>query len=351
MTKEIFYKEDLEKWNDHFDLLPEKDRDVFASPGYLCHAEDNGYGKAVCLFMAEGRSLYYFPFLTVPFNDPRFSDFSKYSDIQGVYGYNGIFTVNPTPDLTAKFNELIGEYAMETKAITAFMRCNPVYGTHLFFDPLCIHHQNENVLLDLTIDDIFNEAYEYSTRKNIRKAEREGLTVSYYRGDTLNDNQLHDFMHIYNSTMDRNQAEQFYYFSEQYFSTLLSDLKKNAYVFFSYKDDHPVSTELILLNSFVGYSFLGGTLHEYYPFRANDYLKHHIINFLKEYGCNYYCLGGGPEGVLRFKKSFATNGSRDFLVYKRVFDKPIYDAINNRWAELNPGKIAKYGAYFQRYRF
>jgi len=351
MTVEVFDRHSLHKWKDCFNRLPEAARDVFNSPEYLINAEACGFGKSQCLTLVVDNSLYYLPFLIVAIDDPSFIDFKDYQDMQGVYGYNGIAALNPTVECDKVFNALLEEFAMENNVITAFFRCNPVLNNHLYFDPEFVYPQQKNIILDLKQPDIFNLSYEYSTRKNIRKAEREGIYVRYFKGNELPGEGLADFIRIYYSTMERNAASSFYYFDRNYLEFFCKTFYENAVFFFAYKDDTPVSAELILLNTYVGYSYLGGTLQEYYPFRPNDILKHHIIDFLSGTGRNYYCLGGGPEGVFRFKKTFAKDGVKDFYIFKKIFLPEAYEKINKKWESLYPEKIQKYGSYFQKYRF
>lgn len=351
MTIEILEITDINRWKYYFNLFPPKQRDIYLSPEYFLQSYDNGFGISTCIILNKDNSLYYFPFLKVSIKDPNFSDFSDYFDIQGPYGYNGMISINPTIENTTIFNEVIHDFALESKAITAFLRCNPVFSNHLYYDPKDVLVQSENVILNLSQEDIYNASYEHSTRKNIKKAKREGLEVKYFQGGDISEDQLNDFINIYYQTMKRNDAESFYYFPNDYFLAFKGILKDSSYFFFAYKDGIPISTELILLNSYVGYSFLGGTLKEYYPYRPNDYLKHHIIMFLKNYGCAYYCLGGGPEGVLRFKKTFAKQGIYDFYTYKKIFLLDIYESIINKWESLYPEKVNKYGSYFQKYRY
>ncbi|GAI75400.1 unnamed protein product, partial [marine sediment metagenome] len=207
-----------------------------------------------------------------------------------------------------KFFNVFNEYRRDNNIIAEFTRFNPILENHKFSNYLNIIKNNQNIILDLSIKDIWMNSYEHSTRKNINKAIRNGLKVKYFSGFEITSNYIRQFIDIYVNTMTRNSADDFYYFDKEYFQEITRKLSKNVLYFFTFKDEIAISCELVLLSKKIGYSFLGGTLSKYFEFRPNDILKHEIINVLKKRQYNYFCLGGGSsvdDGIFNYKKKFA----------------------------------------------
>jgi hypothetical protein len=91
------------------------------------------------------------------------------------------------------------------------------------------------------------------------------------------------------------------------------------------------------------YSWLGGTLSDFYPMRPNDILKDFIIRQLATEGLRWFCLGGGlvPEdGIFRYKRTFAQHGERPFYIMKKVHLPGVYDDILNQWSSRFPDKTS-----------
>ena len=135
------------------------------------------------------------------------------------------------------------------------------------------------------------------------------------------------FLHIYTATMKRNNADSEYFFKQDYFYAIKNKLSENALFIFIYKEGLVISVELVILNKYIAYSFLGGTLKEYFKFRPNDYLKHILIKTLKQRGLSFFMLGGGEsldDGIFKYKRNFSKNGVCNFYIGKLIHDETLY---------------------------
>ena len=138
-----------------------------------------------------------------------------------------------------------------------------------------------------------------------------------------------------------------------YFFHINKNLGDNVFYFFTLKGSLAISCELITLKNNNAYSFLGGTLSEYFPFRPNDLLKHEIINYLRNISVKYFCLGGGSkdgDGIYKYKKSFSKNGSNEFFIGKKIYNKNIYSKICQEWSNKYPNKKKDYDSFLLKYR-
>jgi hypothetical protein len=151
--------------------------------------------------------------------------------------------------------------------------------------------------------------------------------------------------------MKRNSANEYYYFNYEYFKNITTYLGNKAIFYFVSFEKRLISCELVLTNGYNSYSFLGGTDSDYFHFRPNDFLKHFIINDLKTHGGNNFCLGGGSEGIFRFKKTFSKTGVVDFYIGKGIHNPNVYDNVVTQWGEKYPEKVHQYENLVLKYRY
>lgn len=276
-----------------------------------------------------------------------------YFDIVTPYGYGGPKAENVTDikKLLDAYKTAFNKYCREKNIICEFIRF------HLF-DNVDVRknyygetvHLLDNVVVDTTGD--FETkiwmSYEYKVRKNVKKALKNNLQIVIEK----NLNNLDGFLSIYNDTMDRNNADSYYYFGRKYFEDIAKFLPENFMYFHVFKDGKIVSTELVLCSDDYAYSFLGGTFTEYYEFRPNDFLKNEIIKWCNQTGRKKFILGGGyhkEDGIYKYKRCFTPDPDVPFYVGRYIFNNEIYKkAIEARKADDKD--FNEETSYFPKYR-
>ncbi len=347
--------EEKEEWSKLLGKLPFDQHDIHYTPEYYELYERNGDGTAICFVYEKNDDVALYPFLMNTVNDLGYDLDNEYNDIQGAYGYNGCVYSSCSVELAKGFSNSFINYCCEKNIIAEFTRFNPIINNHEFSDHLRIIKANENIIVDLkhSEKDTWENIYDRSVRKNVKKAIRNNLIVKQFDGNKISDWWYNKFKQIYFSTLKRRYADKYYYFSDIFFSHLKKHLKNETIYFFTVKDDIVISCELITYKDYNAYSFLGGTLSEYFPYRPNDFLKHEIILYLKSIGVKYFCLGGGSkvnDSIYKYKKSFSKNGDVNFYIGKNIYNKEVYDYICQTWSEKYPEISSKYSNMLLRYR-
>ena len=279
-------------------------------------------------------------------------DGQTYYDIVTPYGYGGpiIMECSDVQKLMDSYREAFSAYCRENRIICEFIRF------HLY-DNVDVreHYYGEtvkmldDVIVDTTgsYDEIYMR-YEHKVRKNVKKARANGLEMRIEKSTA----HLDDFLTIYYETMQRNHAKQYYYFEREYFENIEKLLPHNFIYFDVLKDGKAIATELVLYSEKYAYSFLGGTLEDYYPMRPNDFLKDAIIQWCNATGISVFVLGGGyhkDDGIYKYKRSFTPAPDVPFYVGKYIFDKEKYDYfVNARAAKDAVFDLA--ADYFPLYR-
>ena len=153
--------------------------------------------------------------------------------------------------------------------------------------------------------------------------------------------------------MDRNHADQFYYFDKQYFERITETLGDAYRFFYVTYEGEIIAAELVLIGDIYCYSFLGGTRVEFYNMRPNDFLKNTIIEWCVTHNMTAFILGGGyqkDDGIFRYKRAFAPtpNAIVPFYVGKKVHNQEVYNRLVHIHRTSHPDLIDK--TYFPEYR-
>ncbi|MBN2829552.1 MAG: GNAT family N-acetyltransferase, partial [Candidatus Cloacimonetes bacterium] len=275
MTSKVLSLNDSLEWRDYLNILPLEQHDAYYSPEYYSMYEANGDGIAKCFVFEDKNDLAIYPFLQNSVNKLGYTLDAEYSDIQGAYGYNGVITSSYETEFKKKFFEAFSWFCSEENIIAEFNRFNPINGNHLFEIRTNPINVLDNVLIDLTLDvsEIWMESFDNGVRKAVKKAERNGLIYQCISGNEINELQYKSFLDIYLSTMRRNNADEYYFFSEMYFEKLFDNLKPYILLSIIEMDGKAISVELDLVGAKNCYGFLGGTLSDYYSYSPNSLLR------------------------------------------------------------------------------
>lgn len=302
--------------------------DVFFLPEYgkLYEIIENGTCEVYNFKCVNGKIMYMFIKRKIPVQ----IDGIQYYDITTPYGYGGpvIIESDDQEKLINQFNTDFYDYCLRNNIVSEFIRF------HLFDNNEVRSNYNgdinmisHNVIreLHLSLDAMWME-FEHKVRKNVKRAVLNNLQIEIDKTGV----RLPDFLSIYYETMKRNQAKEFYYFQPGFFKTLTSTLYGHYTFFHVLLENKIISTELILHSDKYAYSFLGGTLQEYFSYRPNDYLKVEIIKWCKDNQKALFVLGGGyhvNDGIYRYKKAFAPNMEVPFYIGKKIINREIYERL------------------------
>ena len=153
---------------------------------------------------------------------PQFIDGEQYYDIATPYGYGGPYIESC---IEGKKNKLLTEYkndfeqyCRENKIVSEFVRFHPIINNgkdfSQIYDAQCIR---KTVGTNLESDDPVADEFSKSARKYVRRAIRDGISWRITKGPQ----DVSQFLNIYYSTMDRDNAKDHYYFPSQYFDKCL----------------------------------------------------------------------------------------------------------------------------------
>lgn len=256
-------------------------------------------------------------------------------DIITPYGYGGpiIERVNEPyskDDLITAFEKRFSEYCLENKIVSEFVRFHPLINNALDFKQLynaeCIRQT-----LGINLKDFENPTemeFSKSCRKSIRQALNKGISSRI----TLSPCNVDIFKTIYYSTMDRNNAREYYYFDDEYFENCLKYFKDNILLVEALYQDKTVAAGVYFVYNKTIHIHLSGTLSEYLYLSPAYILRYAVTLWGKENG--YYVVhnGGGrsnsiDDPLFKFKKQFSKNTEFNFYVGKKIWNQELYNKL------------------------
>ena len=189
----------------------------------------------------------------------------EYFDIVTPYGYGGPIIKNC---IEGKKEELIKAYIKEfqnycdkNSIVSEFVRFHPlVNNVNDFKEVYNAKYMRKTLGTNLKeFDEPVNSEFSKSCRKNIRQAINKGITYKITKAPE----NIHNFKEIYYSTMDRNNATDYYYFQDEYFEKVLKYFKENVLLVEAIFEEKTIACGLYFIYNKTIHLHLSGTFCEF----------------------------------------------------------------------------------------
>jgi hypothetical protein len=253
-------------------------------------------------------------------------------DVTTPYGYGG--PTAAAENGARPFWDAYEKWCGERTIITSFFRFHPLYENHRYAGP-AVHLEPlaGTVAWRLGADGLFGDMHR-SHRNKCRKAWRAGVTTTAEQSPS----RLDDFAALYEETMRRQQAAEFYFFPPEYWEALTGELRDEIVRFDARLEGRLVASVLCLASRPWLHYHLSATPDEGRQLGASNLVLYEAGAWAKENGFELFHLGGGLGGrddsLLGFKRCFDPGGVRECWIGKAVHDKEAYRVLTGR-ADLN----------------
>ncbi|MCM1307114.1 MAG: GNAT family N-acetyltransferase [Butyrivibrio sp.] len=323
-------------WDEYFERLPKEKQDIYFTRKYCRLGERLLGGEAELFVYEEDGGFVMYPYIKR--KAPYGSDGERYYDIETPYGYGGPIADTDSRALADSFERAFLAHCASENIIAEFVRFHPLLKNEaLFRDGIEVLHNRVTVCLDLSKsrEEIWMNDISVKNRNIIRKCEKSGLTVEP-SGD------YGEFAQIYNRTMERVDAEEFYFFPESYYEAIMDD---SAYKLLRVRLDGETLACAIFMHCGNYFHYhLSGSRSEFLKLSPNNILLWEAIKYAQSLGCTVMHFGGGltdskEDSLFRFKSRFSS-GCADFYIGKRVHNREIYQTLIDKW-EREHNKKAK----------
>lgn len=257
-----------------------------------------------------------------------------YYDLITPYGYGGpiMEAVNESAkkELAADFIQSFGDYCRSNNIVSEFIRFHPVLKNAAdFMDSYDIVFSRNTIQTRLAVtEDPLMSEYSASVRRDIRKGLKKGVE---YKVVVTPDN-LDRFRDLYLQTMQRNHADEYYYFDEDYFDRCLKLLGPQLVVVEVTWNGAPVAMSLNFVSNDLLHVHLTGSLEEYHHLYTPNILQYALLEWGRDNGIRLIHHGGGrtnkPDDKLYlYKKKYGKGPELDFHIGKKIWNPHIYTKL------------------------
>lgn len=324
--------------------------DVYLSKEYATLYETSDNGRAEEFVFSNDFGEVHHVFLKKKINI-RVDD-TEYFDLISPYGYAGpyISKINETDEVIFDFEKLIGskyednakkllheffdafrKYCQENSIVSEFIRFNPLINNAKFgldfYNPIL---NRNTIAVNIENNDYKMIDFTSKCRNTINKAYKLGIQIEVDQACK----RLDEFIEIYNMTMQKDNAEKYYFFDKEYYVRLKNLLKERMILIHAVLDGRIISSSIFMMSDYFMHYHLSGTKPEFYSYSANNAILDKACEIGHQMGLKLLHLGGGTSSseensLYKFKKQFGRTdeNKRDFYLGKYIYNQDIYDKL------------------------
>lgn len=319
--------------------------DVYYLSGYVKAFHIHGDGEPRLLFYEKNglRAIYVYM--------RRQTALAGVYDSITPYGYGGVlFEGNNSEENLKAFWKAYTEKMTEEHIVDNFVRYHPVLrNTKPMKSISNVIDLGKTVAFDLASPDVIWDNIISKNRNMIRKAEKNGIEIYHGKDMAL----FKDFRRIYNATMDKDNAEEYYYFEESFYESIHKDLHDNYEMFYAVLDGQIIAMSIILFGNKQMHYHLSGSMIEYRNLAPSNLLLYKAALWGCEQGFKTFHLGGGvgsgEDNLYKFKAAFNRNSDYQFSIGQEVFDQEKYDELV-KIRKKSDSNFDDSTSYFPKYR-
>ena len=297
--------------------------DVYYLSGYVKAFQIHGDGEPQMFFFEENnlRGIYVYM--------KRKTAINGVFDSITPYGYGGFLIEGNSSEDNMKSLWAAYEQKMNDENIVDnFVRYHPVLANAVPMKSCSeVIDLGKTVAMDLSSEDVIWTNLHPKNRNMIRKAEKNGIVIKHGQGMELFD----EFINIYNATMKKDNAEEYYYFKREFYESIHNDLKGNYEMFWAeYEGKIIAMSIMIFANGRLNYHLSGSDI-EYRSLAPSNLLLYKTAIWGCEKGMKTFNLGGGvgsdEDNLFKFKIAFNRFSDYQFSIGKHVFDAGKYEEL------------------------
>lgn len=245
-------------------------------------------------------------------------------DIVTPYGYGGPVATGEMPPIDA-FHAAFDAWGIDNGVVSTFIRYHPLLQNHEYAHPKAeVVQLAGTVAIDTSADRDLLMTMHGKHRNVVRKALAAGVEVRTVEGSE----DLGEFADLYDLTMRRQNAADFYFFPDAYWRALESGLRPHVVRFDALLEGRLVASALCFATEPYLHYHLGATADEARNLGASNLLLHEASLWAQQRGWSAVHLGGGVGGsadsLLKFKQRFDGDGLRACAIGKLVNDAARY---------------------------
>lgn len=320
------------------------DYDVYYLSGYVKGFFIHGDGEPQLLYYTSSVLKAIYVYMKRRINN-------VFYDIMTPYGYGGVlFDGDISFDNLKSFDEDFYCYMVENNIVDNFVRYHPILRNAEYMRKVSeVIDLGKTIALDLTSEDVIWQNITSKNRNMIRKSEKNGVEIFHSKSNAL----FRDFMQIYNETMIKDSAEEYYFFEDEFYHSIYTDLINNYEMFYAVYNNQIIAMSIILFANKQMHYHLSGSLGGFRNLAPSNLLLYKAAIWGCQQGFKTFHLGGGigskEDNLYKFKAAFNRTSDYQFSIGKQIFNQDIYDSLVKERAMLDIS-FDKDSTFFPLYR-
>lgn len=303
--------------------------DVYYLSGYVKAFQVHGDGRPQLLYYHSDSLKAIYVFMK------RNTDIEGYYDSITPYGYGGVIFEGDTCDENLhRFWHEFANKMNEMNIVDNFVRYHPVLANgNLMKKVSNVTDLGKTIVVDLSTPELIWQNVTSKNRNVIRKAQKNGIEIHHGKDMAL----FEDFKRIYNDTMRKDQAEDYYFFEDGFYQSIYHDLYDNFEMFYATLDGKPIAMSVMIFANHQMHYHLSGSLREYRYLAPTNLLLYQAALWGCQQGFKTFHLGGGvgseEDNLYRFKAAFNRNSDYRFSIGREIFDQAKYQELTQNKQE------------------
>ncbi len=311
---EVISLQDKKRWQDIIETM--QITDVYYSREYFLSALKLDPGEALLFYYSDRDGEVAYPFIKRPIEgNPE-----GYFDVSTPFGYGGpVIKSRQNPDaLVDAFRNAFSSFCREQQIIAEFIRFHPLQGNALpFKGHLKLTPMYKTFTKELHLDDLLKESLG-KPEVVIRKLG----TVRH----------MFEFLALYYSEVRRrDDADSYYFFTDDYFEALISALGPHLHLFGAYQENELLTACYVLGTDKILYLHLEGSLPGERTAEARLELFLKIAEWAEENRFGLFHLGSDYKGDIQamesIKEKIANLDPDIYYIGEKIHDAKIYGEL------------------------
>lgn len=334
---------DRKRWDDI--VCSFSNHDVYYLSGYVRAFEIHGDGTPQLLYYEQDglRAIYVYM--------KRETAIEGWFDSITPYGYGGVLFEGDTSETNLKtFWNAYVQKMKEESIVCNFVRYHPVLANAVPMKEVSeVIDLGKTVAFHLDSPEVIWQNIVPKNRNMIRKAEKNGIEIHHAADMAL----FKDFVQIYNATMDKDNAEEYYYFGDEFYKSIHEDLNGHYEMFYATYEGEIIAMSIMLFANKQMHYHLSGSVLEYRNLAPSNLLLYKAALWGCYHGYKTLHLGGGvgsgEDNLYKFKVAFNRNSNYTFSIGKQIFDVVKYNILIDHRRSIDT-HFDENSSYFPLYR-
>lgn len=349
---ELVHHSAVEKWNNIIESY--KMHDIYFRCEYAVSFMKNEGGIPYLLNYEGNKGRFCYPIIEKDIADSfeLFGDMPRglYFDWNTPYGYGGPLSDERYLDLTEQedFKKELFALAKSRNVVSQFVRFHPLLQNHTICSNVIeTVYVKDTVFINLETEDDLMKQMDSKNRNLIRKAQKNNVVIRHDKGQFVD-----EFIRIYETTMDRDGAREFYYFPKSYYEYVCQHMTDQTEFFYALKDEKIIAASVFFYSGSTMHYHLSGNYVDYRTYAPTNLILYEAANWGRSIGLKSLHLGGGlgaEDSLFHFKKQFNRNGRIGFYMGRNIFNYEKYQELLTKRKELDAA-FDMNNTYYIQYR-